>query len=65
MRGMSVHNPYSREEVEGRLQELLSQRVRAKQLFHCYAAELEDDEELAGESDDAYLAYYDEAAVDG
>ena len=54
-------NPYSQEECESRFQELRAQRVRAKQLFYCYAPDSDaeaDDDDL--DDDDVYLPYYDE-----
>ena len=48
-------NPDSSGEVEYRFQELRAQRARARQLFHCYAEELD---EASDDADDIFYAYY-------
>lgn len=55
-------NPYSPAELESRFQELRAQRARARQLFHCYAPDNGPDE--VDDDEDAYVAYYDETALD-
>jgi hypothetical protein len=42
---------------------LRTHQVRARQLFHCYISDADDEEDPGEESDDAYLAYYDDAAA--
>ena len=51
-----VKNPYSPEEQEMRLQTLLAQRTRARQLFHCYAQDCDDEDE--DDVTDIYYLYY-------
>lgn len=41
-----------------------AQQVRARQLFHCYLSGADIDDDPYEEADDAYLAYYDEAAAE-
>lgn len=48
---------YSTEELEYRFQERRAERLRAKLLFHCYAVDSDEDENI-DELDDAYGDYY-------
>lgn len=50
-------SPSSSAEAEYYFQELREQRLRAKQLFHCYVAEDDEAEEL-----DDYYAFYEQSA---
>ena len=56
----NTNNPCSLGEVEYRFQELRAQRARARQLFHCYAEELDAEEldETSDDADDIFYAYY-------
>lgn len=56
-----TYDPYAADQVELRDRELKAQQDRARLLFHCYA--LAEDEDEDPESDDAYIAYYDEASL--